>query len=175
MKKRLIAFGIIFLVVINISALATLMYNRWFKAQRLDLAADSSESLAAIQNKMSLSTEQLERMRNLRSSYEADIDEIRWQMQEKRKVLVAEIKKAKPDIALINELIDEIGNLQSRVQKRTIRNLLKDKSILTPTQREKYFSMFEDYVHRRRVTGRRKGLRSLRKKEEKTGVKGKSD
>jgi len=170
MKKRLIAFGIIFLVVINISALATLIYNRWFKAQRLDLAADSSESLAAIQKKMSLSTEQLERMRNLRSSFEADIDEIRWQMQEKRKVLAAEIKKTKPDITLIDHLIDEIGNLQSTVQKRTIRNLLKGKSILTPAQREKYFSMFDDYVHRRgmghrrRVTGQRKGLRRLRKK-----------
>lgn len=170
MKKRLIAFGIIFLVVINITALATLIYNRWFKAQRLDLPPDSSQSLAAIQKKMSLSTEQLERISNLRSSFEAEIDEIRWQMQEKRKALVAETKKAKPDIAKIDQLIDEIGNLQSKVQKRTIRNLLKDKSILTSPQREKYFSMFEDHVrrrgmgHRRRVTGRRKGPRMLKEK-----------
>lgn len=168
MKKRLIAFGIILLVVINISALATLIYNRWFKAQRLDLAADSSESLTAIQKKMSLSTEQLERMHELRSSFENEIDGILVQMQEKRKALVAETKKAKPDIALIDQLIDEIGNLQSKVQKRTIRNLLKDKSIMTPAQREKYFSMFEDYVHRRgmgrrrRVMVRRKGSRWLR-------------
>lgn len=170
MKNRLIAFGIILLVVINISAMATLIYNRWFKSQGLDLADDSGESLAAIQKKMSLSTEQMERMRNLRSSFEAEIDEIRWQMQEKRKALVVETKKTNPDMAFIDLLIDEIGRLQSKVQKRTIRNLLKDKSIMSPAQQEKYFSMFEDYVHRRgmgqrrRVTGRRKGPRWHREK-----------
>jgi Spy/CpxP family protein refolding chaperone len=158
MKKRFITCGIIFLIVINISALFTLAYNRWFKVPPAYLPSGSGDTLAAAQARLSLNDEQLQQMKTQRVAFEAEIEEIQIKMQDKRKALVEEMKNATPDSALIGKLIDEIGHLQAQVQKEAVRRLFKEKQLLTPEQQEKFFKMFEDHVCPRGIGHRHSSL-----------------
>lgn len=168
MKKRLFTITMVLLFVINITALATLSYNRWFKPwPSSDAPLDQSKSWQELQTQVSLSPEQSQTMQDLRLSFEQDVEALRQRMREKRNVLLEEARNPSPDLNRIDSLIEEIGVLQTDVQKKSVRNLLKDKSLLTPRQQEKYFSLFEEHIkvrgrgYRKRGTGRR-GPRWLR-------------
>lgn len=174
MKKRFITFVIVFLVVINISALFTLAYNRWLRVPPAYVPSVSGDTLAAAQAGLCLNDEQLQQMRTQRVAFEAEIEEIQIKMQEKRKALLEEIKSATPDSALIEKLIDEIGRLQAQVQKKAVRCLFKEKQLLTPDQQEKFFKMFEDHVCTRGIGYRhsalgREGLRCPQDNEKESG------
>jgi hypothetical protein len=144
MRRKIFLIILIIFFVINLSALATLSYNRWLKPKPTPKPQDSLKSWRSLQRVMALSQAQMFRMRDLRGSLEQGIEEIRLQMVEKRKILLEEVQKPSPDLDLIDRTIDEISRFQGEIQKKTIRNLLEDKKILSPMQRDKYFSMFDN-------------------------------
>ena len=146
MKKRILAFGMILLVVINASALVTLSYNRWFKTQKQHPQAVPEETLTAMQTRLCLDDDQLNQMRHVRTSFESESGEIRAKMLEKNKELVTELKKTSPDRVFIEQLIEEINHLQCQVQKKAVSCLIQEKKILNPEQQEKFLKMFEDHV-----------------------------
>jgi len=146
MKNKLLTFGLILLFVVNISALVTFAYNRWVKPPSKFHLPSSVESASLMQGQLSLSREQLKCFGDIRSSYEAEIKEIQAQIQEKRRTLVGEMKKETPDMGSLDKLIEEISRLQAEMQKKAVLNLFKEKEVLTPEQREKFFRMFEDHV-----------------------------
>ena len=171
MKKRYIIIAMVLLFVINITALATLSYNRWFKPwPSPDEQWNRSESWQELQTQVSLSAQQSQTMQNLRLSFEKEVASLRQQMWEKRNFLLEEARNPNPNLNRIDSLIEEIGTLQADIQKKSVRNLLKDKEILSPGQQEKYFSLFKEHTqvrgrgYRKRGTGRR-GARWLRKNQ----------
>ena len=168
MKKRIFIIALVLLFVINITALTTLSYNRWFKPwSPADEQWNQSESWQELQTQVSLSPQQSQTMQNLRLSFEKEVDSLRQQMWEKRNFLLEEARNPSPNLNRIDSLIEEIGALQADIQKKSVRNLLKDKEILTPGQQKKYFSLFEEHTqvrgrgYRKRGTGRR-GRRWMR-------------
>jgi Spy/CpxP family protein refolding chaperone len=146
MKNKILTFGLILLFIVNISALVTFAYNRWVKPQSKFHSPNSVESAPLMPRQLSLSHEQLKCFRDIRSSYDAEIKEIQAQIQVKRRTLVGQMKKETPDMTSIDKLIEEISRLQAEMQKRAVLNLFKEKEVLTPEQREKFFRMFEDHV-----------------------------
>jgi Spy/CpxP family protein refolding chaperone len=162
MKKRHLIIALVLLFVINITALATLSYNRWFKSWPQSTGqGDRSESWQRLQTQVSLSRQQAQTMQDLRLTFEREVESLRQQMWEKRNALLEEARNDSPNLNRIDSLIEEIGALQTAIQKRTVRNLLKDKQILTPQQQERYFSLFREHTQvrgrgfRKRGTGRR--------------------
>ena len=173
MKKRIFILALVLLCIINITALATLSYNRWIKPQRLETEAERS-AWEALEIKIDLKPSQMERMQGLRLSLEEDVETLRQQMEEKRLRLIDEIKNPSPDLNHIDTIVDELSELQGEVQKKTIRNLLKDKELLNPGQQERYFSIFEKHVRGqgrgRGRRGRGYGPRWLRENQDKRGM-----
>jgi Spy/CpxP family protein refolding chaperone len=145
MKKRLLALGFILLVVINVSALLTFAYNRWFRAPGRTPAADSAGA-TSFERHLCLSGEQERCIKDIRFSFDSEIGKIQAQMREKRRAMVEEMKKESPDNASIEMLIEEISGLQAEIQKKAVLNLLKEKEVLTPGQKATFFRMFEDHV-----------------------------
>jgi Spy/CpxP family protein refolding chaperone len=95
-------------------------------------------------------------------------------MEEKRLYLIDELKRPSPDLNHIDKIVDELSELQGEVQKKTIRNLLKDKELLTPGQQETYLSIFEEHMRGqgrgRGRRGRGRGPRWLRENQDKRGT-----
>jgi len=166
MKRKLLVLGIIILVIANISALATIVYNRCFKSEETYPSPGPRHSFAFLRRELSLTEDQMAQLEARRTSFEKQIVEIRIKLREKREALMEEIRAAVPDSTRIDQLVDEIGTLQLELEKQTIRHILQEKAILTPEQREKFFSMFEEHFHRRgMMPGReRMGKRGLRER-----------
>lgn len=158
MKKRLLIIAMVILFVINITALTTLSYNRWLKPKPTDSQIGPSDTWRAVQTQVSLSQQQLKRMQGLRFSFEKEIESFRQQMWEKRNSLIEEARNPSPDLERLDKIIEELSELQAKVQKKTIRNLLKDKKLLAPWQQERYFSLFERHMHGRGWGHGRKGF-----------------
>jgi Spy/CpxP family protein refolding chaperone len=145
MKKKLLAFGLILLVVINVSALLTFAYNRWFRTPG-SFPAEASGLANAFERHLCLSGDQQKCIRDIRFAFDSEIGGVQAQMREKRRAMVEEMKKESPDSASIDKLIEEISRLQAEIQKKAALNLLKEKEALTPEQKAIFFRMFEDHV-----------------------------
>jgi Spy/CpxP family protein refolding chaperone len=149
MKRKLLVLGIIILVIANISALATIVFNRCFKSEETYPSPGPRHSFAFLRRELSLTEDQMTQLEAQRASFDKQIDRIKVKLREKRKALMDELRASAPDTARIDQLIDEIGTLQAEMQKQAIQHMLQEKAMLTPEQREKFFSMFEEYFHRR--------------------------
>lgn len=161
MKKRLFIIAMVLLFVINITAITTLSYNRWIKPWSQSDRWEQAEGWQDLQAHVALNPQQSQTMRNQRLSFELDVQSLRHSMWEKRNALMQETRNQAPDLDRIDTLIEEIGALQIDIQKRSVRNILSDKKLLTPGQQEKYFSLFEEHMGRggRRLRVRGKGKR----------------
>ena len=146
MKKKLFAFALALLIVINISALASLAYNRWLRPSSKDASFRAVDSGTPFEKELCLSGAQQNCLQDLMVSYNAEIKDIRYQMQEKKKALVNEMKKEPPDMASIGKLIEEINRLQAEIQKKAVLNIFQEKKILSPEQKERFFRMLENHV-----------------------------
>jgi hypothetical protein len=148
MRNKWIGFIVFFLLVINLSALATLAYNRWLKPG----PPVEKEGLAPFQpmleDTLELESVQSKHMRECRMEFCREADPIQEQIQEKRLRLVEEMRKSEPSLEEIDKLIDEIVRLESSVQKKAVRRILEDKAILMPLQQERFLEMFEHHVIR---------------------------
>jgi Spy/CpxP family protein refolding chaperone len=167
MKKKILIFAIVLLCLINLTALATLSYNRWIKPQQKDVSAGQASAWEAMQIQIDLKPNQIQRMQGLRFSFEKNVESLRQEMENKRIHLIEELRNPSPDLDRIDKIVDELSGLQAEVQKKTIRNIINDKKLLTPGQQERYFSLFEQHMHGQgRGQGRRgrgRGPRWLRK------------
>jgi Spy/CpxP family protein refolding chaperone len=157
MKNKFFIIVLVFLFIINITALATFSYNRWLRPGPTAGQQEPSETLQALPPQMSLTPEQSKMMKNQRIFFEEDIESIRLRMGEKRNAILEEIRNPSPNLKHLDRLIEELGGLQADIQKKSVRHLLKDKELLTPWQQERYFSLFEEHVEGRGMRFRRKG------------------
>ncbi len=148
MRNKWTGFIVLFLLVINTSALATMAYNRWFKHDFLDKKTGSESSHLTLQKTLDLENSQSQHMGKCRMTFCQETDPIRQQMQGKKLQLIDEIKKSDPVLSEIDNLIDEIIQMESEIQKKAIRRILEDKTILTPLQQERFLGMFEHHVIR---------------------------
>lgn len=148
MKKRVVLMVLIFLFIVNLTAIATFSYNRWLKPKINLVEEDPQEIWDSVQDQVALDPPQVEKMKSLRFSFEKEIISLRMEIWQKRRVLLEEIRNSDPDLNRIDKTIDELSRLQAEIQKKTIRNILKDKEILSPGQQGKYFSLFERHLQR---------------------------
>jgi len=145
MTKRLWTRGLILLVVINLSALVTFAYNRWFRVT--GKPPDAGQAMTEpISRQLCLNGHQERCIRDIRFSFDAETEVIQTRMQGKRRAMVEELKKESPDGATLDKLIEDISRLQADIQKKAVLNLLKEKEVLTDEQKETFFRIFEDHV-----------------------------
>ncbi len=146
MKKNTSLAILILLFVVNVSALATLSYNRWIRERESDIGQEFEVAAQILENPLDLTSVQVDRMKDIRLTFENDAAELRKQIYDLRMELMVETRKPEPDLARIDEFIEKISLLQSHLQKKVIRNMLKDGEVLNHAQRNSYFSMFEENV-----------------------------
>ena len=62
-------------------------------------------------------------------------------MHRKRLELVRGLMAEAPDSLELERIVAEIGSLQAFLQREVVRHLLEEKSVLTPAQQERFFSL----------------------------------
>ncbi len=141
MKTKLGRLALLLLIVINFSALLTFAYNRWAPKP-----AGAPAAKGSFARELCLSGMQEKCIKGFRGAFDSETRDVRTKMQEKRRALVEELRKASPDRATLETLIEDISRLQAEIQKKAVENILKEKEVLTDEQKAKFFRLFEDHV-----------------------------
>ena len=145
-KNKVMIYGLVFLIAINIAALLTFAYNRWHVREKSSQALDPARTIDSVRKELNLTLQQAHKMIDHRNSYQQQIKPEILKIQEKKRQLFDELRSEKPDQSRINSFIDEISLLQAEIQKKAVKNFLKEKSILDKNQQKHYFSICEQHV-----------------------------
>jgi len=149
MKRKILVSAVVILAVVGLSMLTTTIYMRWFSREETRLSRRSPHSFELLRKELGLNDAQMAELEAQRNSFEKQSDSTRAELYEKRKALMEELKAGAPDTVRIDDLVSEIGMLQSDLEKKAIRHMLREQAILTPEQREKFSSMFHRHFQER--------------------------
>ena len=99
----------------------------------------------------------MELMRN----YSMETQEVRNKLIEKRRELFNALKDEESDTTKIMEIIDNLSSYQNKLEKMTVRQILRLKPTLDPEKRDIFIRRFEEHIRRsgdrRRDNGRERG------------------
>jgi Spy/CpxP family protein refolding chaperone len=131
---------VVILAVINIAALGTIVYERLSAPSHRMFFPGPEQKFEGQDGPMprmlDLTPEQREALRRSRDSLADQMKAFHDELNAKRQQLFTEMGKDDPDTQLVYRLVDEIGQIQTDMQKQVVGNMLKDGAILDPHQRE---------------------------------------
>jgi Spy/CpxP family protein refolding chaperone len=150
MKRKLFVGMMGFLVIANVSALGTFIYNKTTIAGEVssarmpthepDSTYNCSESECPMTTELGLTAQQMIEMRTQQTQINRNILGMSGEVAEIRTTLIEELMKPKPDVAKINQRLKVVDSLQSAIQHITIQNLLEVKNVLNKEQQEILFN-----------------------------------
>ncbi len=185
-KKRLLIGTIIVLIIINISALSTMVFHKYQRAKNSELSNNNDRFQYNQRNKrqkpyhlrvkkfvkqeLSLSDKQFEQYVNLKDLNIKISDSLRLEIGHRKKLIFKAYCEEMQDTARLNKMADEVGHLHTQIQKETLRHFQAMEKILTPEQLIKFKLMLcnmsnrQGYGHfqRGRKDGRRMNIENCK-------------
>ena len=147
-KKTLLIGTIIILLVVNISALSTIIYNKKVRAKKQDEISNVQDGIRRqgmrrfLQEELNLSEEQFHEFQDINTNYSRDSRKIAFQMREKRYEMMKEIAKKNPNSENLDQIAQDIGSLHYELKKLTINHFTELKDICTEEQQKILHEMF---------------------------------
>lgn len=139
MKKKFI-YLIIIVTVINLIALATVIYQSWLNPER-PCAPMREARFDQVKRELALSTAQISRFKEIRRDFHSDIDSLNQLLEGINQALLREIWQPQPDTALIDTLLNRISQLQMESQHLVIGHFYQFKEVLTQEQWQKFYGI----------------------------------
>jgi Spy/CpxP family protein refolding chaperone len=140
MNVKTLVWLVVILAVINIAALGTIVYERVSAPSHRMFFPPPGEQFdeheGPMRKMLDLTPEQMEALRESRDSLASQMKAFHDELNAKRQQLFTEMGKDDPDTQLVYRLVDEIGQIQTNMQKQVVGHMLKDGAILDPHQRE---------------------------------------
>jgi Spy/CpxP family protein refolding chaperone len=144
MKKNLVILFLALLIIVNIAALATFAYHRFHPKGPFHPMDRPDTPERFVRRELDLNEEQAKEFEAQAKKFQEEIEPIRDSLEAKRSDLMNEIMAKEPSMDKLNQLSEEIGALDVRLQKKTIMHMLEGKAFLTPEQQKKFFSLFKE-------------------------------
>jgi Spy/CpxP family protein refolding chaperone len=143
MKKNLAIILLVLLTLVNIAALATFAYHRFFPRMHFPPMERAEPPEKFIQNELGLNEQQMKEFESHFNKFRDETMPLVDSLREIRTELNRQIAEEQPNTAKLDQLANEIGRLENSLQKRTIKHMLETKKFLTPEQQKKFFSLFQ--------------------------------
>jgi len=149
-NKRTLLYLVILITLINLSALGTILYQRY----KISQPCEPGSSFERVKKEVGLSAAQVEQFQVHRRAFHAELDSLDRLLATERRLLAAEIRTVNPDSVRIAAVVERIGQLQQQSQYRVIGHFFQIKKILTPDQQKKFFAIaLERFVARQQFPG----------------------
>ena len=148
-KYKIIIWALIVLVVLNTTAIGTILYNRYLTKSYLYNNTRRGRAVGSVVNKIGFSKEQRQKAFQFRDMHWKYNKLIFDELQNQRQRLVMELAKDVPDTLKLDEIAHDIGNLHYELKKETIKHALEMKSICTPKQKKELFLILNDITNDR--------------------------
>lgn len=140
--NRTIFWILIFLVLVNLAALATHFFMAHKAADQTGLQP-ARRSGVALREQLALTDDQSVKVNRINAAYRESSEPVVSAIRAKKTVLLKELSKDSTNINLAEKLADEIGVEQAKLQKANIRQFLELKKVCTPEQTQKLSAIYE--------------------------------
>ncbi len=137
--KNIVTNVNLLLLVLNLSALGTIIYKGHFGS------GGSEEATSPIEEALGLSPQQIRTIQAKRQTFNNDWGRIDGEIRAAREVLLTALKEDDiSDATSVWPLVDELVELQAELEKSAVAQLFQEKKLLTPQQQEQYFTRVEN-------------------------------
>jgi len=152
-NKSIWIWALVILVVMNIAALGTILYNRQQSAiplqgplnvQGLDESAAMKYSGRYFRDNLGFRDEQMEEFVKINPGFRQQVQTINADLNRKRLEMLKEMSANNSDTAMLNQLSDSIGDLHASLKKVSYEYYLDIKNICDEEQREKLELVFSE-------------------------------
>lgn len=162
-KQRLLIWALIILVVINVTAIGTIIYQNYrfrqhtfppkFDLEKFDQNVKDrfDEHEFFLRKELDLNKDQMTKFREYRRAYFQETRLLMDSLRTKRKQLMKELSNDEPDKAQLMRLSDEIGALHAELKVATVKHFLQMKKTIGPQQQHKLNRMFMDMMNNDRM------------------------
>jgi len=141
--KNLKILAIVFSVALNVAFVGSYLYSRFGASADVARQADHHRLLY---QELDLDRDQLDRLKPLRDSFHAFVNEQGQRIKAKQLELVGLLAQEKPDRRAIAATQQEIQTLQRQMQAEVISHLLEESRIFTPKQRQRFFLLIRQRI-----------------------------
>jgi Spy/CpxP family protein refolding chaperone len=142
-KNRLLFWTLLFLVVVNLSALAT--YFLFPKKPAIVACSDGPmQPGCALHMELNLTDEQIGQVDNINSAYQEVSRPVSEKIKELRAAILDELASDTPDTSAIQGISREISVLQSQLHNENIKHYLELKKVCTPEQARLLSNLYRD-------------------------------
>lgn len=146
-QKEVKRWGLILLVVINISALFSFAYSR-FASQPDELPKNVQITGFQISDflgdEIGFDPDQMQRYEELKQEFDQDAFEYRVQLHQTQNEMLQALAEEPADSAAIDQLAQQFGQLHGQFKKRTMRHFMNMKQLCKPGQEEKLEMVFKE-------------------------------
>lgn len=140
MKKKFI-YLIIVITLINLTALGTILYQRWLTPNESACGPKGESRFEQVEHELALTPTQLERFEEIRRDFHSRIDSLNHLLKRQNRILLKIIWEPQPDDARIDSLLNRISHLQMESQHLVIWHFYQFKEVLTPEQWQKFYGI----------------------------------
>jgi hypothetical protein len=152
-KYKIMGWAIIALAVLNITTITTIFYSRHQLMQRLPIASAgrgiserSSMKFSGryFRDNLGLNDQQMRRFSQFNPIFRHQVQNISFELAEKRHHMLLEMTAPACDTIKLNELSDSIGLLHARLKKLTYGYHLNFREICNTEQKQKLEHLFSE-------------------------------
>lgn len=142
-NNRAIFLILIFLVLINITALATYFFFLRKPASE-SIPASGFKHGVALTKELSLTPDQSLKVNTINATYQTSSEPIVAVIKEKKADLLKELSKDNTDIDLVEKLSNDVVTEQKKLQMANIKQFLDLKKVCTPEQTQKLSQIYSE-------------------------------
>jgi len=140
-KNRFVFWLLIFLVVINLSALITFLVFYSYSSTGSAQQSQKNPGMA-FRKELSLSPSQSEKVNIILAGYRNSTEPITKTIRDYRTQLLEELAKDEPDTTLLNKYAEEISFYQRKMQKASVDQYIALKEICNPVQCQRLSALY---------------------------------
>lgn len=142
-KNRLIFWLLIFLLVINISALVSFFLFTKPQAEPVCCTPEEQQCVA-FRDELDLTSEQSLQVSEINRKYMEFAGPLAADIKDARALLLTELEQDTPDTIQLNALTDQIVLLQHKIQMENIRQYQALKRVCNPEQAHRLSALYRD-------------------------------
>ena len=152
-KKNLLILFLVLLTILNVAALATIAYHRFHARRPFHPMGRPEGRMNFLKQELDLSEEQAKEFESHMERFRTETESLHDSIRTMRAELMSEMTKQEPDPQRLNQLAEEVGALEVDLKKKSITHMLEGRSLLSPEQQRKFFSLFRGGLDRMHPMG----------------------
>lgn len=146
-NKKFMTWTIAILVLLNVFTLAGIWFFRFQpKPPHFKDFPRREKSEFLLKKKLNLTDDQLQQFRDLRENHFEETKEIGNEIHNLKRELSEEVFKETQNQVEVEKFIEQIGQLEMKMEKEKFKHFLELKSICTPEQQQKFREIFKEIM-----------------------------